>query len=116
MTEHIDPLRVIRDRLAEVAQPIGLELREMDVRVAAQAARRRGDRPVHHRHAPRSVRPRSRSPVDASIAEMDARCWSSSGKTGPTRPQQPEERGSSRDKEGVMLYRLQRPGASRPGV
>ena len=36
MTEHIDPLRVIRDRLAEVAQPIGLELREMDIRVAQQ--------------------------------------------------------------------------------
>jgi hypothetical protein len=34
MTEHIDPLRVIRQRLAEVTQAIGLELREMDVRVA----------------------------------------------------------------------------------
>jgi hypothetical protein len=36
MTEHIDPLRVIRERLAEVTQPIGLELREMDIRVAQQ--------------------------------------------------------------------------------
>ena len=34
MTEHIDPLRVIRQRLAEVTQGIGLELREMDIRVA----------------------------------------------------------------------------------
>lgn len=34
MTDNIDPLRVLRKRLAEVSQPIGLELREMDVRVS----------------------------------------------------------------------------------
>jgi hypothetical protein len=37
MTEHIDPLRVIRQRLAEVTQALGLELREMDIRVAERS-------------------------------------------------------------------------------
>jgi hypothetical protein len=37
MTEHIDPLRAIRERLAEVTQGIGLDLREMDIRVAERS-------------------------------------------------------------------------------
>jgi hypothetical protein len=35
VTDHIEPLRVIRQRLAEVTESLGLELRDMDVRVAA---------------------------------------------------------------------------------
>jgi hypothetical protein len=70
MTEHIDPLRAIRARLAEVTEPMGLELREMDIRVAQH---QNGDVVIalFTIDADQIGRTQEQIETDAAVAEME---------------------------------------------
>jgi hypothetical protein len=71
MTDPMEALRTIREKLAEVTEPLGLELREMDVRVAPDGRHADTVIAIFTIDVEQIGKTEDEVAVDAQIAEME---------------------------------------------